>query len=190
MSPLMQKGESMQNILIVNISGTGNEAEALRQTLENMNYFVCIKNIGHPKDFTDILSGKLLFDPDCIIVSCHGHDGKIIMPTLGDSLYETNEPKGDFSCEEIRRFIDISGKVIINLGCTTGSQALADTFSANNIYIAPTGYIDGNAALFFAIRLFYELTSRKCDIKDAYLSAKKTDHETHLFCMQQNKKRI
>lgn len=145
----------MQNILIiVNISGTGNEAEALRQTLENMNFFVSMKNIGRPRDFTDVLTGKLPFDPDCIIISCHGHDGKIIMPELSDSLYETNEPKGDFTSEEVNQFIDISGKVIINLGCTTGSEALADAFSANNIYIVPSGYIEGNAALFFTIRLF------------------------------------
>lgn len=180
----------MQNILIINISGTGNEAEALRQTLENMNYFVCMKNIGRPRDFTDVLVGKLPFDPDCIIISCHGHDGKIIMPALGDSIYETNEPRGDFSAEEIRRFIDISGKVIINLGCTTGSKALADAFSANNIYIAPSGYIEGNAALFFTIRLFYELTSRKCDITDSYLSAKETDSESNLFCFWQKGKNI
>lgn len=186
----MQKGESMQNILIVNISGTGNEAEALRQTLENMNYFVCMKNIGRPRDFTDVLRGKLTFDPDCIIISCHGHNGKIIMPALGDSIYETDEPRGDFSSEEIRQFIDISGKVIINLGCTTGSKSLAEGFSANNIYIAPEGYIEGDAALFFTIRFFYDLTSRKCDITDAYLSAKETDSETNLFCLWQKGKKV
>lgn len=190
MSPLKQKGENMQNILIVNISETGNEAEALRQTLESMNYFVYIKNIGRPRDFTNVLAGKLPFDPDCIIISCHGHNGKIMMPVLQDSLYKTDEPKGDFSSEEINRFIDISGKVIINLGCTTGSKALADAFSANNIYIAPRGYIEGNAALFFAVRLFYELTSRKYDIKYAYLSAKETDDETRLFCLCQNEEEI
>lgn len=186
----MQKGENMQNILIVNISGTGNEAEALRQTLENMNYFVCLKNVGRPRDFTDVLAGKLPFDPDCIIISCHGHDGKIIMPELEDSLYEIDEPMGDFSSEEINRFIDISGKVIINLGCTTGSKALADAFSANNIYIAPRGYIEGNAALFFTISFFYQLTSRKCDITQAYLSAKETDDETRLFLLYQNEEKI
>lgn len=186
----MQKGENMQNILIVNISGTGNEAEALRQTLENMNYFVGLKNIGRPRDFINVLAGKMPFDPDCIIISCHGHDGKIIMPILEDSLYETDEPRGDFSSEEINRFIDISGQVIINLGCTTGIKALADAFSANNIYIAPEGYIEGNAALFFTIRLFYEMASNKCDITQAYLAAKETDAETRLFCLYKNKEEI
>ena len=48
----------MKNILIINLLNTGNEAEALRQTLEYMNFFVGIKNIGRPKDFIDVLAEK------------------------------------------------------------------------------------------------------------------------------------
>lgn len=174
----------MKNILIVNISETGNEGEALRQALENMNYFVCMKNTARPRDFMDVLAGKLPFEPDCIIISCHGDDGRIIMPTLSDCLYDDGEPRGDFSAEEVRRFIDISDKLIINLGCETGEKQLASAFSENNTYIAPTGCVEGSSALFFAIRLFYELASKKCDVEDAYLKAKETDSETALFSMR------
>lgn len=176
----------MKNILIINLLNTGNEAEALRQTLEYMNFFVGIKNIGRPKDFIDILAGETPFDPDCIIISCHGDNGKIIMPVLGESVYFKDEPRGDFSSEEITQFLNISGKTIVNVGCTTGSNDIAAAFSKTNTYIAPCDEIEGNAALFFTIKLFYELISKQCDIKAAYLSARETDDETQLFCLYQN----
>ena len=183
----MLKGEmDMQTILIINLEGTGNEAEALRQTLEHMHFFVGMKNIGRPKDLMEVFAGEIPFDPDCIIISCHGDQGKIIMPVLGESVYYKNEPRGDFSSEEITQFLNISGKVIINLGCTTGRNDIAAVFSANNTYIAPRDYIAGNAALFFTIKLFYELASKQCAVEAAYLSARETDDETRLFCLYQN----
>lgn len=176
----------IQNILIINLSDTGNEAESLRQVLEYMNFFVGMKNIGRPKDFMELLAGKAPFDPECIIISCHGDNGKIIMPELCESVYFKDEPKSSFSSEEITKFLNISGKIIVNLGCTTGGNDMAAAFSANNTYIAPCGYIEANAALFFTIKLFYELSSKQCAIKSAYLAAKETDDETRLFCLYQN----
>lgn len=176
----------IKNILIINLLDTGNEAEALRQTLEYMNYFVGIKNIGRPKDFMKILAGETPFDPDCIVISCHGDNGKIIMPALGESVYCGDEPRGNFSSEEITKFLNISRKMIVNLGCTTGRNDMAAAFSATNTYIAPCDYIEGNATLFFTIKLFYELASKQCAIKAAYLSARETDDETQLFCLYQN----
>ena len=180
----------MQNILIVNLSDTGNEAEALRQVLEHMGFFVGMKNIGRPRDFMEILEGKAPFDPDCILISCHGDEGKVRMPVLGESVYFRDEPRSDFSSEEIGRFLRLSGKTIINLGCTTGRSDIAAAFSANNTYIAPVDFIEGNAALFFTIKLFYELVSKQCDIQTAYLSAKETDDETQSFCLYQNGRNI
>lgn len=176
----------LQNILIVNLSDTGNEAEALRQTLERMHFFVGIKNIGRPGDFMEVLAGKTPFVPDGIIISCHGDNGRILMPALAESVYFRDEPRGDFSAEEISRFLKLSGKTIINLGCTTGWNDMAAAFSANNTYIAPCDYVEGNAALFFTIKLFYVLASKQCAVKTAYLSAKETDEETGLFCLYQN----
>lgn len=173
----------MQTILIVNLNDTGGETEALRQMLERFNYFVCVRNIGRPNDFIEVLEDKTPINPDFVIISCHGEDGKIHMPVLADFVYTENEPKKDFSSNEIELYLRLSGKTIINLGCATGIGKLAEVFSKNNVYIAPNDYIEANAALFFTIRLFYELTSRNCNIKDAYISARNTDDETKQFCM-------
>lgn len=87
----------INSILIAAFGNTGNEPEAIRQALECFNYFVAIKYIGRPNDFIDILNDNLSFNFDCVILSCHGKDGSIIMPVLADEVYEKDEPKGDFS---------------------------------------------------------------------------------------------
>ncbi len=173
----------MRTVLIIDLNDTGSEAEALRQALEGFNYFVCVMHIGRPNDFIDILGRNIPIDPDFVIISCHGDDGKIHMPRLADFVYSANELRDDFSSAEVERYLKLSQKTIINLGCTTGEDNLAKAFSKNNAYIAPCDYIEGTAALFFALRLFYEMASKGCDLKAAYVTARETDDETRRFCL-------
>ena len=108
----------MKNILILVIGSTGNEPEALRQALEYFGFFVAVKYIGRPNDLISALQGDLPLDPDCIILSCHGEDGEIIMPVLGDDVYEPNEPRGNMTASDIDKYLNLRGKLIMNLGCT------------------------------------------------------------------------
>lgn len=170
----------MKSILILVIGNTGNEPEALRQSLEYFGFFVAIKYIGRPNDLISVMKGDFLFDPDCIILSCHGENGEIIMPVLGDDVYEADEPRGNFSASDIDKYLKLKNKLILNLGCTTGEKALAKAFSKKNTYIASDDYTEGNAALYFAISLFYEL-SNGTELDKSYKIAKATDSETKLF---------
>lgn len=172
--------KKIKNILILVIGCTGNEPEALRQSLEYFGYFVAIKYIGRPNDLISVLNGEMIFDPDCIILSCHGEDGEIIMPVLGDDLYEADEPRGNFSASDIDKYLELKNKLILNLGCTTGEKALAKAFSKQNTYIASDDYTEGNATLYFAISLFYEM-SKGTELDKSYKTAKATDGETKLF---------
>ncbi len=171
----------MKNILIVVIGSTSNEPEALRQTLEYFGYFVAVKYIGRSNDFISVMNGDLLFSPDCIILSCHGENGEIIMPVLGDDIYEPDEPKGNMSSSDILKYLTLQGKLILNLGCTTGEKTLAKAFSKQNTYIAPDDYIEASSALYFAISLFYEMSKDGVQLQDAYKIAKANDKETKLF---------
>ena len=171
----------MNTVLIAVIGNTGNEPEAVRQSLEAFGYTVLTKYIGRPNDFVDVLAGYLPLDPDYIILSCHGENGEIIMPELGESVYTKDEPRGNFTAEHIRDHLRLTGKVIVNLGCTTGESDLAGAFSASNTYISPADYIDGRAALFFTIRLFYEIAQNGRSVSDAYKIACATDSETSIF---------
>ena len=173
----------MKNILIVAIGDVGNEPEAIRQILERFNYFVGVKYVGRPDDFIEVLLNELPFDPDCIIISCHGDNGKIKMPVLADEVYEADEPRDDFSADLVNKYLKLKGKIIINLGCTTGYKEMLGTFSKDNTYIAPYDYIDGNAAVFFVIHLFYEMCQNGRTLEEAYTLASGTDNETALFTL-------
>lgn len=172
----------MKNVLIAAFGDTGNEPEAIRQALERFGYFVAVKYIGRPNDFVDILNNKPSFGFDCIILSCHGEDGNIIMPVLADDVYEKEEPKGDFSHTDIIKYNNLQEKLIINTGCTTGYKEMSNAFCKNkSVYIAPIDYIDGNATTYFVIKLFYEISQNKMSPYNAYLKAKESDNETALF---------
>lgn len=171
----------MKNILILVIGSPGNEPEALRQSLEYFGYFVATKYIGRPNDLISVLNGEMIFDPDCIILSCHGENGEIIMPVLGDDVYEPDEPRGNMTASDIDKHLKLQGKLILNLGCTTGETALAKVFSKQNTYIASNDYTEGNAALYFAISLFYEMSKDAAQLDKSFKIAKATDSETKLF---------
>lgn len=171
----------MKNVIIAVIGNTGSEAEALRQSLEAFGYFVAVKYIGRPNDFVSVLKGELIFDPDCLILSCHGDEGKIIMPLLGENVYEPNEPRGNMSASDIDNYLKLQDKLILSLGCTTGEVAIAEAFAKQNIYIAPNDYIEGSAALYFAISLFYELSKDGAQLEEAFKVARGKDSETELF---------
>lgn len=173
----------MKNILIVVIGSVGNEPEALRQSLEYFGFFVAVKYVGRPNDLIAVLQGEFVLDPDCIILSCHGEDGAIIMPELGADVYDEREPRGNMTAADIEKHLQLHGKLILNLGCTTGATALATVFSKQNTYIASADYTEGNAALYFAISLFYELSKDGVSIEDAYEKAMGTDNETQYFKM-------
>lgn len=177
----------MKKVLVVAFDNVGTEPIAIRQVLESFVFLVLMKYVGRPKDFIDVLENKIDFDSDYIILSCHGEEGKIIMPTLAHDVYLLDEPKENFSSKEIEKHFKLAGKTIINLGCTTGTSPLMDVFSKNNnIYIAPKDYIEGNSVLFFVVRLFYSLSQNKT-LKEAFEESRKYDEETSLFVASKNR---
>ena len=97
----------VKNILILVIGSTGNEPEALRQSLEYFGYFVAVKYIGRPNDLISVLKGDLPFETDCIILSCHGENGEMLMPVLGDDVYEAVEIEAKYSGYIKRQMADI-----------------------------------------------------------------------------------
>ena len=171
----------MNTVLIAAVEGTGSEPEALRQMLEAFGFFVAIKYVARPRDLIDILADDLQFHADFLILSCHGENGSILMPQLHDSIYEPDEPKGNFSAVEVARYCKLTGKTILNLGCTTGQQDISNTFAKNNQYIAPTNYVSGSSALYFAVRFFYEIAQHQHSVHDTRQLASKTDAETECF---------
>jgi len=179
-----------KNILIIAMGDVGNEPEALRQVLENFGYFVMMHYIGRPNDFRKVLRGEFPFQADCIVISCHGEDGAFEIPVLGQQVYEQDEIRGNYAAADVASELQLKDKLIISLGCTTGQEEMCRVLGKENLYIAPVDYIQGDSALFFVTRLFYELKRKnavnilRCDaLEGAFALAKETDDETRLFTL-------
>lgn len=160
------------------------EVQAIRAALEYFGARVFTYWVGRPKDLIDILSGEDLYpSTDTIVLCFHGEEGQLIMPELEESIYEPGEPKGNFGPEEIRKFARLAGKTVIGTGCSVGKLETAQAFldSGCETYIGPNDYPDGNDALMFVLRLFYDLIQNKRGVKEAFQIAKSLDTEMEMF---------
>lgn len=169
-------------VLILNFPDTGNEPEFLRQSLEHFGYTVIMKLIGRPSDFIEVLEDRFHIPYDYLIISCHGNDGRFVMPILGEDIYTAEEPRHDLSHKDIAKYLHISKKTIISMGCTTGYTEVCEVFGENNVYIAPADYIEGTSAAYFVVSMFYGL-SRGKELTDAFAFAKGLDEETSLYAI-------
>lgn len=165
------------------------EVQAIRSTLEYFGARVFSYWIGRPNDMIDILSGKDLYpNMDLIILCFHGDEGRFIMPELGESVYETEEPRGDFGPDEIRRFANLAGKTVIGNGCSLGERKTAQAFldSGCEVYIGPNDYPDGNDALMFVLMFVYELIQNKRSIKEAFQNVKSLNTGMDMYQLYEN----
>lgn len=173
----------MKKVLILDGYNVGLEDFAIRSVLESFGYVVTMYYIGRPQDYFDIFSGKEKFDYDYLIIGCHGDNGKIIVPVLGDDTYYPNECRGNLGFEELQDTVKFRDKVVICTGCTTGSGELYKAFTCNNnTFVAPIDYIEGNSDLLFVINLFYHLSNNK-NLQESYDLTSKIDNETGLYKM-------
>ena len=171
----------MKRVLILNGEGTGLESLAIRSVLEYFGYIVIMYNIGRPQDYFDVFSGKQNFNYDYLIIVCHGDNGKIIIPILGENVYYSNECRNNIGYEELQGLVKINDKTVICTGCTTGAGELYKEFNRNNnTFVAPTDYIEANGSLLFIVNLFYHL-SNGSSFKDSFAIASAIDNETKLY---------
>ncbi len=144
-------------VYIVNLGGAGSEPEALRQMLELFDNRVIMFNIGRPRHFQEVLRGDEGTDLDVMIISGHGDEGAFMVPVLGESVYEPDEPRGElFGADEVRKCLRLENKIIMSTACTTGRKDMAEVFSEKNEYIAYEDYPEGAGVFMDLTRWFYE----------------------------------
>ena len=171
----------MKRVLIINGEGAALENIAIRSVLEYFGYIVIMCNIGRPQDYFDVFGGKLYFNYDYLIIGCHGDGGKIIVPVLGENVYYQNECRNNIGYEELQGLVKIKDKTVICTGCTTGAGELYKEFNRNNnIFVAPTDYIEGSSSLLFIVNFYYHL-SKGSSFKDSFALASSIDSETKLY---------
>ncbi len=174
----------MKSIGIIVGPEVGNEAEAIRQSAEYFGYQVVMKYLGRPNDFLKLLRGEdpLFNGLEIWILSVHGDEGKFILPELDPSIYQEHEPRHPIGVETLTDKITLNQQLILNTGCTLGSESLAQLFLSGGAkaYIGATDYVEGNAGLLFCIRFLYEWM-KGAELATVFAQAAAVDQETGLF---------
>jgi hypothetical protein len=157
-------------VSIVLVSFTEGEAMTLRNVLEYFNYRVEIHRVGSRPQFVEILRGNIPTFRD-VLISCHGDGGGFVIP------YQR-----PLTAEELGQKIHLPGQRVLSLGCATGSEVLANAFLAGGCeaYVGPAGGVEANAALLFAIHLYYFL-AEKWSYADAVEEARRHDEDCKRF---------
>ncbi|MGM1046676.1 MAG: delta-aminolevulinic acid dehydratase [Bacillota bacterium] len=165
------------------------DSQAIRNTLEYFGARVFTYWIGRPSDFMDVLSGNDLYsDTDMIVLNFHGDEDGFIMPELGEDVYEADEPRGNFGPDDVRTFARLDGKIVIGNGCMLGAPTLAQAFLERGCktYIGPDDYPDGNSALMYVYRFFYEVIQNKKSVNEAHQIARTMDEEMLMYQIYEN----
>ena len=170
-------------IALVEIGAVGQEAQAIRNTLEYFGCRVIYIPVGRPLDWIAVLNRKALYkDVQDLIICAHGVDGHLIMPELSEELYKVKEPRGAFTPGMIQEYAHLEGLGIINTACTLGRKKMAEAFlsSGCKYYIGVRKEVEGNAALVFVQNFYYHLCN-DLSLNEAFEKASRVDSETSLF---------
>ncbi len=173
----------LATLALAAVGNIGDEAQAIRSTLEYFGFRVIFIPIGRPNDFIAVLNKSWLYpDVQYILICAHGDDGAIIMPELAEDVYEPNEPHGPFFPALIKEYGNLRDINVVCSACTLGQDHVARAFLsvACESYIAPIEHVDGNATLLFIQNLFYHL-AKGLTMPAAFQLAQKIDEETKQF---------
>ncbi len=158
------------------------EAHAIRSCLENWSVKVNTFWVGQPNHIVELLSGQ---DERAnhILFSGHGAETGFELAELATALEEKQLFKRRMTPENIKEHLTFRNNVVLSTACMTGTLPMSQAFFASgaSYYIAPDGYPDGSAALYFTISFYYNLFYGKLSIEESYGKANRHDAETQLF---------
>lgn len=135
-------------------------AELVRNSLEEFGVRVNYFPIGQSRHLIAALGGERPVAP-YVIVSCHGSDGRILLPELGGPMADAQPFLDELRPEHVREYLRIPGSTVICTGCDTGEETLAQAFLGAGAarYFAPTDSPEGHSAFLAVLLLFYEMTT-------------------------------
>jgi hypothetical protein len=164
------------------------EAQALRCALEAWNCRVRVQWIGITTDLVRILGGKELLAEN-IVLHCHGIDQGLALPELDSSLEKDQPYHGALSPAELREFLRLPDRFVLNTGCGLGTADFAEPFlrAGCKAYIGAMGYPQGSASLFYVLHFFYAFACQRRTIPAAHEAARSHDINTEMFRLFQRK---
>ena len=171
----------MQTVNLIDVNDIF-ETLALRPALEYWGYKTTLDPIGNVNQLVDLLStpGKL---SDIVVLMCHGDDNGLSIPELHPDLLPTMKFQKSLSPQDIQSFCQSDVKLIINSGCSLGTEAYAHAFleAGCQNYLGAMDDPLGNDSLMFLLTFFYELSRSAFDIFKAYEESVGTNTNFGMF---------
>jgi hypothetical protein len=169
---------SWTSVDLVDVDGWG---ATIRSSLEGFGIKVNRFPVGRGQHIVNVLSGQEATAP-YVILSLHGERGKLLLPTLAAEVAATERFNDTLTPEDLHTFVNLPGRVVISLGCETGTMNLAHAFLDHGCiaYIGPKREPYGHASLFVPVFLFYELTEGR-SLEEAVERLRRHDQELAMW---------
>jgi hypothetical protein len=153
----------------------------IRSSLEGFGIKVNRFPVGRGQHLVNVLSGKEATAP-YVLLSLHGERDKLLLPSLAEEVAATEHFNDALTPEDLHTFVDLPGRVVISLGCETGTLNLAHAFLDHGCtaYLGPEGAPFGHASLFVSTFLFYELTEGR-SLDEAVERLRRHDQELAMW---------
>ncbi len=163
---------------LVNIDDSS--SRPLRDALEEFGIRVLYHPVRQPRHIVTALGSDRTVAP-FVVLGCHGDEGRILLPELGEPIASDQPFNGLLGPDEVRRHLQLSGSFVVSIGCETGRPELAEAFlDAGAVgYFAPQEAPDGHVAFLVALLFFYELTGGMAAVEAAQ-RARRYDAATHM----------
>ena len=158
------------------------EAVALRAALDNWGIEGRLHLIGKASDVVALLNGSYPLSQN-IILLCHGDPQGIVLPELAEEIAR-QEPYDRFlSAQNLAEFLDLPDALVLNTGCITGTQVLADAFLQHgaSAYIAPDDYPLMDVSLFLVLSFCYFYLVKELSLEEALQRARSADQDTAMY---------
>lgn len=177
----IQRGElHWTSVDVVDIA-LGTEAVALRAALEQFDIQVRRFPVGQARHLLKVLSGDEAAAQH-VILCCHGDEGGIVLPELGEQFEAMQPVHGTLTAEALRGRVHLPDRVVIATGCRTGNPQLAQAFLDGGCaaYIGPTGGPYGSSVVVALVLLFHELM-RGRTLADSMARVRSYDDELSMW---------
>jgi len=157
--------------------GMDGVVSAVRHSLEAMRIGVVLWSLPNEKSVRRVFAGENSQAP-YVIVAMHGDSGRMLLAPGA----ATAGARTSFSVEEVRSMVRVPGKVVLGVGCASGTQEWADAFFEGGAtdYVAPVSAPFAHAASVFTTILFYGLTQGR-ELAQAVETARAVDDELAIF---------
>ena len=158
-------------------AGMSEVVQAIRSSLECMRIGVRHWPIANEGIARGLFSGAE-GDAPYVVLAMHGDHGRLLfLPSSPESGMKTS-----YSVEELAGIVRLRGRVVVSVGCASGSPEFAEVFLSGgaSAYIAPVISPFGHAAPVFVTLLFFALTQGRT-LEDAVEVARAADRELAIW---------